>query len=254
MGELKKFYDEDEVKIITTDKLENYSQKLGEYIKKRLQLYKKLFDVDELSPLTYVIFDDLEQFRQCYREATHREPPAYSRGTFGDTGCNVVLENIPKEGTALYYRKLAICPHEAFHIYYKKLIYQDDDKRITWFDEGMARFISGEMEYMNDEQFQKFYKKFKRNYRPINNLNERIQGNTSVPDDKIFKREGVIEGYDISYLAIRYLYETKGIKYIKELMKNNDKILEVGNTVIDEMINYYDARLQEKSEQEPEIE
>lgn len=253
MSELRKIYDE-EFTLISTEKLKMFCQPVIEYTKKRLELYKKLFNVESLNKLTYVIYDDLEQYRQDYRESSHEEPPIYSRGSFGKTGCTIVFDRIPKEGTPMYYAKLGTCAHEAFHIYYRDLVYKNPKERIIWFDEGMARFFSGQKDYMNDEQFKKYYLKFKKNYRPITNLNERIQGNASVPDDKIFKREGVIDGYDISYLAIRYLYETKGITYIKKLMRNNDEILKVGNTVIDEMIKYYDARLQENSEHEPELE
>ena len=74
-------------------------------------------------------------------------------------------------------------------------------------------------------------------------LNERIQGNAQILDDKIFSRKGVISGYPLSYLAIRYLSETKGIDYIKKIMGDNNQILELGNSIIEKMIRYYDEKI-----------
>ena len=102
---------------------------------------------------------------------------------------------------------------------------------------------------MSEEGFKKFYSKFKRDYKPITNLNERVQGNLQVPDDMIFSRPGIIDGYTISYLAIRYLAETKGLEYLKEIMGDNKRILEIGENVIEELISYYDEKIASREEE-----
>ena len=46
----------------------------------------------------------------------------------------------------------------------------------------------------------------------------------------------------MSLLAIKYLDLKYGISYIKELMKYNKEIRELGTTIIDDMIEYYKER------------
>ena len=69
-----------------------------------------------------------------------------------------------------------------------------------------------------------------------------MQGNSSVSDELIFSRKGVFDGYRMSLLAIKYLDSKYGISYIKELMKDNKRIRELGTTIIDDMIKYYKER------------
>ena len=42
--------------------------------------------------------------------------------------------------------------HELVHILYLKYILNNDyDKRIVWYDEGMAQYVSGEKDCLNDK-------------------------------------------------------------------------------------------------------
>lgn len=58
-------------------------------------------------------------------------------------------------GSHLYNRRLYMASHELFHIMYKELIWEKENKiRIIWFDEGMAQFFSGEYNNeLSDENF-----------------------------------------------------------------------------------------------------
>lgn len=244
MSEKRIIYD-NEFKVISTDKLNVLNNQFVEYTKRSLEIYKDLFKVEKLHKLEFTIFDDLEEYRDICRKERKIEPPPYSRGCFGANKVYMVIEQPIIPGTEYFYQKRASGAHEAFHIYYRDLVYKNPKNRIVWFDEGMAQFFSKERAYTNDDKFAKYYSKFRNGYKPITNLNERIQGNTQVPDDKIFSRKGIIDGYAISYLAISYLAETKGIDYIKETMRDNKKILQLGNTIASEMIKYYDEKMKE---------
>ena len=85
---------------------------------------------------------------------------------------------------------------------------------------------------------------------PIDNFNERIQGNSSVSDDKIFSRKGVINGYPLSYLVVKYLAETKGEDYLKSLMKDREKILEYGDTILEDVITYFDDKFKVRKQED----
>ena len=51
--------------------------------------------------------------------------------------------------------------HELFHILYMKYILKDDySKRIVWYDEGMAQFMSGEKDYLKEgNNFKQYFLK-----------------------------------------------------------------------------------------------
>ena len=129
--------------------------------------------------------------------------------------------------------------HEAFHLYYKKYVYGNDI--IVWFDEGMAQFISGEKDWLlNDEvKFEQAFRKFLDDYVPIDNLNVRCHGKDEVSDEYIFDRPKVFRGYMASFLIIKYIDEVYGRTYLYELMKDNKKIREFGNRALEEMVSYY---------------
>lgn len=64
------------------------------------------------------------------------------------------------------------------------------------------------------------------------NINNRINGNVTVPDEIIFKRAGVFEGYAASLLAVKYMVDNFGEKYVLDLMYDNNKIRSIGETIL----------------------
>lgn len=241
MSNQRVLYDK-EFKFISTDKLADLNEAIIKHTIDRMEFYKGLFDVEELHKLTFIMFDNLEEFREDYRLRCHREPPEYSRGCFNFDVSRVVIDEVPSVFSDKFYKTRASNAHEAFHIFYRDLCYKTYERRIVWFDEGMATFFSGEMDHYTEEQLEKRYYKVKDEYKCIDNLNERVQGNSSVSDDKIFSRKGVISGYELSFFAIKYLYESEGLDYIKDIMRDNNKILDLGNTIISDMFSYYDKK------------
>jgi hypothetical protein len=189
----------------------------------------------------FEMYDDIEEWRENYRKTFNSEPPSYSRGTFDPGKLLSSSVQHPKAvyGSSMWYKTVCTNAHEAFHMFYQKYCYGED--RIVWFDEGLAQFFSGDSanKVESEEAFVSSFSQFLVEYKPINNLNERIQGNSSVSDDLIFYREGVFNGYTASFLVIWYLYETRGMEYIIELMKDNKRIRELGEYILDEAVDYY---------------
>lgn len=243
MNKPELIYDE-EFFVFSTDKLNDFNKEFINYTKQRYEILKDLFGVESFRKLSFVLFDNLTDYQNDYINRNKSTPPSYSRGNFTNNGAYICVDRQLIPGSDFFNKKRASGAHEAFHIFYREFVYgKNNERRIVWFDEGMAQFFSGQKDSMSEEGFRKFYSKFKRNYKPITNLNERIQGNLQIPDDKIFSREGIMDGYAISYLAIRYLAETKGIDYLKEVMRDNQRILEIGKNVIKELTSYYDEKL-----------
>ena len=250
---MKTLIDNEEMKILVSEKFmmpheELNGKSLADYILQntleKFGLYRKIFGVTKLTKIAFEIYDEkteIDTWKARYVDIYGKEPPSYSRGYFEP---NYNLSSCCMHANSIYgtgWWNSAVCTnaHEAFHLYYKTYIYGDD--RITWFDEGMAQFISGEKDsWLNDSE--KFYEKFMYfldNYIPISNLNERRQGNNSVSDDLIFQRENVFNGYLASVLIIKYIVDVNGTSYLYELMKNNVEIRTLGNHVLDYMILYY---------------
>lgn len=250
---MKVLIDNDEIKITVSEEftiprktLNNKS--LADYMLEntleKFKLYKKIFNVKKLDKITFTVYDEekeLELWRKEYINIYGINPPEYSRGFFEPESnfscCCLHANSLYKSN---WWNK-AVCTlaHETFHIYYKKYIYKEE--RIVWFDEGIAQYLSGENDEWlnNDEMFLKKLKYFLDNYVPINNLNERIQGNNSVSDNLIFQREKVFNGYLASILIIKYIVETKEKKYLFNLMQDNKKIRAFGKYALTNMISYY---------------
>ena len=103
----------------------------------------------------------------------------------------------------------------------------------------MAQYISEQFDILSQEEMENKFKDFIDSYIPVTNLNDRINGNSDIPDNLIFNREGIIQGYSLSFFCIKYIVDVKGEEYLYKLMFNNEKIRKIGNYIINEMIEYY---------------
>lgn len=225
---------ENELRII------NYSKSLKELaddtlllLKVKIIEYEKLFGFSNENKIVINYFDNINDFRNFIYEIRGEKQslPDYAKGTYDNDMVNAYIN--PEAQLKRRYT----ASHELFHILYKKYILNNDySKRIVWYDEGMAQFMSGEKNYLDiDNNFEKFYKTVKENTNVIPNLNDIKHGN-------LFYNENY-NGYDLSYLSIRYLYEIIGENEFKKLMHDFEKIKEIGNNIIYDMFSYYDEKI-----------
>ena len=111
--------------------------------------------------------------------------------------------------------------------------------RIVWYDEGMAQFFSGEKKNLEiEENFKRFYYEVKNSTKLVPKINELKHGNSFRNDN--------YNAYSLSYLAIKYLYETISFADFKALMSDFDRIKEIGEIVLYEMFEYYDIKYENK--------
>lgn len=232
-----KTFETDVCKINYSDSLQELVDATIELLQKKTIEYKDFFHIDFDYQIVVNYFDSLEEFRKFIYKIRGEEDslPKYATGTYDGEMVNAYID--PK--TQL--RRLFTASHELFHILYMKYILENDySKRIVWYDEGMAQFMSGEKDkYMDEESFKKFYFKVKEKTKIIPNLNELKHGNTFYNDD--------YNGYDLSYLSVRYLSEILGLEEFRNLMSDFSTIKEYGDSVITMMFEYYDAKYKEIS-------
>lgn len=240
---MEKIFENSELLIYSTPSLDIINDSIIEHTLKKMDEYRRIFKREKLDKCTIILYDDLEEYRSDARRIRKCEPAEYSRGWFNSRDrvsyCCFDLERLKEGKNNIQYwdNCISSSSHELFHFYYR--IYYYGNHRITWFDEGMAQYLSGETASYSNNTWYNVFKRFIENYKPINNLNDRVNGNSSIPDELIFKRANVFDGYTAGLLAIKYLFDTKGEEYVFDLMFDNTRILEEGEDILDRMITYY---------------
>lgn len=227
-----------EYKLYSPDSLKSITDKMHSALISKICEYQELFEIKEIEQVQINYFDDLDKFRNFIYELRGEKEslPRYAQGTYDFDMVNAFISPDIEVGTSKYKTKLYMASHELFHIMYMKYILNNDySKRIVWYDEGMALFMSGERDELLDlEKFKDFYIQVKSSTKKIPNLNEIIQGDSFC--NKYYN------GYNLSYLCIRYLSEVLSVEKFKELMGNFDKIKTYGKTIINDMFIYYDNK------------
>lgn len=226
----------DNIVINYSDSLEHLAINTIELLKNKIGEYKQLFGINDLETVTANYFDNLDEFREfIYKLRGERKSlPEYARGTY-DNGMINSCVDAEKQMNKLY-----TASHELFHILYMKHVlkgnYQD---RIVWYDEGMAQYFSGENRRLDsEEEFQKFYFRVKESTKLIPKLNE-LEHGSSFCNEKY-------NGYNLSYLSIKYLSETLSEEEFKNLMPDFSRIKDIGVNVLDSMFEYFDKKYESK--------
>ena len=223
-------------KINYSESLEDLAQATLSLLDKKIIEYSIFFGVNIEEKINVNYFDTIEEFREfIYEIRGERDSlPEYAKGTYDNGMVNACVN--PK----FQLKRLYTASHELFHILYMKYILNSDySKRIVWYDEGMAQFMSGEKGSLNDDSvFKNFYMKVKETTKVIPQMNTLEHGNSFVNED--------YNGYDLSYLSIKYISEVLSTEQFNDLMSDFEKISQLGNNIINNMFSYYDEKLENK--------
>lgn len=223
-------------KINYSESLEDLAQATISLLDKKIIEYNTFFDISIQEQIIVNYFDTVEEFREfIYKIRGERDSlPEYARGTYDNGMVNACVN--PK----FQLKRLYTASHELFHILYMKYILNNDYlKRIVWYDEGMAQFMSGEKDSLNDNSiFKDFYMKVKEETKVTPQMDTLEHGNFFVNED--------YNGYDLSYLAIKYLSDILSAEQFKDLMSDFKKISQLGDDIIQKMFSYYDEKLENK--------
>ena len=234
----KKQFENDNFVLYSPDSLNYITNDLESMLNESLELYKKIFEVDNFRKVQINYFDNIEDFRNYIYElrGEKKSLPEYAKGTFDDGMINAFIQPNIIEGTPLFIHRKYNASHELFHIMYQELVWERNHQdRIVWFDEGMAQFFSGENNKEMTLDFANWFDMLKSNTKKIPNLNDLSHGSSFETED--------YSGYHLSLLAVKYLYDKLGIDGFKKIISNNNTIIELGNNIIEDAFHFYDKEL-----------
>ena len=202
--------------IFCSKSLENFSNEFINYYNENIERVKEELSISQKPKIIVALTDDEEKAGFVYGKSSFS-------GFFNDKGAFAYI-NLNGNKTKEYMFKGLI--HELIHYFYKYYVYGKDKKRITWIDEGLAQFFSKQKDDLNNKE--KYNLFLEENLKFIDNINL----NELNHNDRSF---GNNNGYNLSYIAIRHLYETHSHEEFVEIIKSEERLLEIGNTIINQI-------------------
>lgn len=198
-----------------------------------------LFQVSHINQIKIFIFDNEKDFKNVTKYPYNLGPIA---GAY-DSYAIRVYADLSKASLS----DLCNCIiHEVIHTIYNYYVLKGKyvDKRV-WLDEGLAQNLSGEKEYLRDD----------------NNLKSYLYDNVFsdgkvIPSISFLHKHGnkcgtfvdgetnKYDGYIWSYLIVRYLIETKKEKEFIDIITYNKDIRLVEETLIEDTVYYYKNKLE----------
>lgn len=199
--------------VFCSKNLEEFSNQFIIYYNQNIEYIKKELSIDKMVKLIVALTDDEKQAGFVYGKSSFS-------GFFTNTGCFAYI-NLSGNKTKDYMFKGLM--HELTHHLYKYYVYGEDKERITWVDEGLAQFLSKQKDDLEDELAYKTF--IDENLKFIDNINL----NELNHDDRSF---GNNNGYNLSYIAIRYLYENNSHQEFVNIIKSREKLLKYGTIIL----------------------
>ena len=208
------------ITIYCDNNLYEFSKDFLEYYKKDVVRIKNELGLTDDYDIIFALVND----RDRLGARPYKDMETSISGFFTDTGVAAFVEENGTYSKDMLFRKLM---HETTHYLYRSYVYGADKERITWVDEGLAQFFSNEKDGLNDED--KFREYIKDNIKDVDL-------NTLVHEDESFGRQN---GYPLSYIAIRYLYENTTHEEFLDTIKDTNKLKNLGTSILSEVINSY---------------
>ena len=221
----------DDFKIFAANKLTGFETDCLSYITEHKEKILEFLGLDYFRKVEVNLFDNQETFIDFIKKLRWKgaKIPKYCTGTYDNNMVNLFL---PTKQVKNPKRLGSIILHEFIHIIYN--LYTD--RRVVWFDEGLAMNLSSERNNLLEKEN---LKRFIADQLLSKNLPSNIN---SITHGELFVNEEY-NGYDLSYLAVRYLLEIKTKEEIQEMIKNSEKVLEIGENVLASAIDYYQEKL-----------
>lgn len=222
--------------VIYGDKVFNtLTEELPTYLDIGLINNIKLLNIEHIGKLKIYLYSNWEEYQKVF---TVPYPKGTISGVFSSESVKIYADINKVKKEKLY----AVVLHELTHILYKNYI--QDKERIIWLDEGIAINLSGEKSFLqDDDNMQKF-------------INEKLTSEEKeIPHITYLHKHGSnygefvdtitnkYNGYDWSYLMVRYLMDTLSNEEFNTLIRDEEKIKELEETIIQDTYNYYINKL-----------
>ena len=204
------------ITIYCSDLLYEFAKEFLKYYKKENTRIKSIFDLNDEYPIIFALFSDIKVFDNI----PYKNQITSFSGFFNDTGVVAYVEQGGTYSDLDLYKRLM---HETVHYLYKNFVYGKENERITWVDEGLACFLSNQYSGVESKEA---YAKF------LNDNLVDVDLNKLNHEDESF---GNNNGYNLSYMAIRYLYEHHTKEEFLSLIKDEERLKDIGKTVLKEI-------------------
>ncbi len=214
---------------------------LSVYLDKGIIEVCKFFELEHINKLKIYLYDNAAEYQKLFKTLY---PLNGIAGCFGyeDVKIYADLNKIDK------HRLFTCILHELTHVIYRNYIQEKGiNNRIVWFDEGLASFLSGEKNALIDNDRLKEFIEIKisgenKEIPKISYLHKHGTNYGEFVDAKTNK----YNGYDWSYLMIRYLIETLSKKELNKLMRSKQSILDIEGTITNDTYNYFTKKVKTK--------
>lgn len=196
-----------------------YNQLFIENLYKKIINEKKIIldklEVKNVRKVTIHLYDSRRTFISNIKKFyIGSKIPTYCKGTIQNGEIYFLINNKIKEDSYEYEIELRRIIHEYIHIIYNEYICNAKE-RITWLDEGIALNLSNQRGKFRKEKYLIL----------DSNLNT-IDLNKLDHEHQTFVTEN-INGYDISYLTVKYLMETLPKEEFNQIIRQNEKIVKI---------------------------
>ena len=219
-----KEYNDNDFVINYQDDLEKLVTNFVSYYKKNINALFNKFHLKNIKKMEIRLFSDKSLLGDIpYKLGDFA-------GFFNDKGVNCYININGKKSEDDIIKAIM---HEIVHHIYRFYIENDTTNRIIWFDEGLAMNFSLQNDKYNDDDdnFKEFLVNKIFSIKSIPCINDLNHGSSFVNDN--------YNGYDLSYLVVRYLIETNSQRDFYFIMKDKDLIKSIGNNVLESALKYY---------------
>lgn len=192
----------------------------------------KIFDCnsDDVGRLRASFFIDREKFVEYIREVSNGQtPPEWATGCFYNEEIQLLVNVNDKKDIE---SKIATLTHEMVHLFFQQLIYEKYNiDRVSWLDEAFAMYLDDRRNRLNKTEIIG-------NAKNLSKISDGFNMNDLFDYNKI--KTKAYDGYDMFDLIGKYIFATKQEKeIINTLIKDRNKILELGTHILQDAVNYY---------------
>ena len=218
--------------IFIPDSIKEYGNEVIKYSTDKLKDFLHFFKVESYGEkIKGSFFRSSEDFfNRILKLALEANPPSWAKGCFYGGEIQMLLnpQNI--------YERFCTLAHESFHLLFQKFIYEKNNMdRIVWIDESLAGNFDGTTDKLIENgKFLEIILNLKNNQKlPKMNDLEFYKGNIKTED---------YNGYDLFKVVGRYLIETKSKDELLKYVNAKNKIVNDGNTILEESIKYFSEK------------
>lgn len=228
-------------RIIGDDSFIGVKDKLSTYLNFKIRDIMNFFDIENIDTINIYLYSDPEKFSVVSKYPYVMKDLA---GTFYLSGVRVYanLDNVSNE-------KLFSClAHEISHLLYINYVQEKGvQNRVVWFDEGLAQNLSGEKDYLlDDENLSNYLIKNIYNEDKIVPSIEYLCTHGNEFGNFVDGESNKYNGYVWSYLMVRYLLKIIPKEYFDIIMRSKLEIDVIGRCIVDSTYNYYKRKVKVK--------